>query len=378
MKRTLSRRDCLGRLCIGTAVLGAGAASSGCAGARRSDFLDQGRGWETVTTLGDSRYTEALYYASLAPSSHNSQPWQIVVESKNVWRIEVPAERRLTVVDPTGREALVSVGAFLEYFQMAAESLGISSEVQTDPAATGDGFVARVTLGEPGSGTGASLAAIAARRTLRSNYASKEISASDVTALATAWNGEFLFFSPGSTQADYLRDGAAESFRQQTANDAAQRELMNWTRLKTEDARKYRDGLTTESMEINGIAGWFVRTFMTQEDIMGESFRSQGMDKTIQQVKKCGGWAVAAVADPSPAGAIQAGRNYARMCLLLRDRKLAAHPMTQVLEETPWREEIRSSLGISGTPHFVVRLGYFEDYPDPVSLRRPPAWFVSA
>jgi hypothetical protein len=27
-------------------------------------------------------------------------------------------------------------------------------------------------------------------------------------------------------------------------------------------------------------------------------------------------------------------------------------------------------------PHFVLRIGYLDTYPDPVSLRRPVSWFA--
>ncbi len=64
------------------------------------------------------------------------------------------------------------------------------------------------------------------------------------------------------------------------------------------------------------------------------------------------------------------------MNLLLRERGIAAHPMSQMLEEDPWRGELAAQLGLTGVPQFVLRLGYVDDYPDPVTPRRPVSWFV--
>jgi hypothetical protein len=50
--------------------------------------------------------------------------------------------------------------------------------------------------------------------------------------------------------------------------------------------------------------------------------------------------------------------------------------MTQMLEEERWRNEISKQHGPKMIPQFVLRVGYLEKYPDPVSLRRPVSWFL--
>ena len=46
------------------------------------------------------------------------------------------------------------------------------------------------------------------------------------------------------------------------------------------------------------------------------------------------------------------------------------------LEETPGPAGPARRLGLSGSGQFVLRLGYPEQYPEPVSVRRPVEWFV--
>ena len=53
-----------------------------------------------------------LYYASLAPSGHNTQPWTVRLENQAIW-IGTDSARWLPKVDPGNREVMLSVGAEL-------------------------------------------------------------------------------------------------------------------------------------------------------------------------------------------------------------------------------------------------------------------------
>jgi hypothetical protein len=65
-----------------------------------------------------------------------------------------------------------------------------------------------------------------------------------------------------------------------------------------------------------------------------------------------------------------------RLFLKVRDKGIAIHPMSQILEEASTREIINQSIGITDNIQFTLRMGYLKNYPEPVSLRRPVAWFV--
>src|SRR5262245_65113218 len=70
-----------------------------------------------------------LYYASLAPSGHNAQPWRVRVGAGELW-IGTDRARWLPKVDPTNREAALSVGAFVENLIVAAPTYGYVAEYQ--------------------------------------------------------------------------------------------------------------------------------------------------------------------------------------------------------------------------------------------------------
>jgi hypothetical protein len=62
--------------------------------------------------------------------------------------------------------------------------------------------------------------------------------------------------------------------------------------------------------------------------------------------------------------------------LKIREKNIAIHPMTQILEESSTRQMLNQAIGLSENIQFILRVGYLKDYPPPVSLRRPVDWFV--
>jgi hypothetical protein len=130
-------------------------------------------------------------------------------------------------------------------------------------------------------------------------------------------------------------------------------------------------------MEITGFAGWYVRNFYKRDLVLKKSFRETGIKQVVERVAQGGGWLVMS-GETSVAGLIETGRKFQRMWLKLRERGVAIHPMTQILEETANTDSVAKELGVGGTPQFVLRIGYVKTYPDPVSPRMPVPWFVRA
>jgi len=65
------------------------------------------------------------------------------------------------------------------------------------------------------------------------------------------------------------------------------------------------------------------------------------------------------------------------MFLKIRDKNIAIHPMTQILEEATTKNQVNKSIGIADEIQFILRIGYLKNYPEPVTLRRPVSWFVT-
>jgi hypothetical protein len=110
---------------------------------------------------------------------------------------------------------------------------------------------------------------------------------------------------------------------------------------------------------------------------MGKSFREKGIEQCARQAAEGAGFLVLATGDAGVPALLDAGRRFERMALSLRERSIAGQPMSQALEEAPWRDTLAGDLGLSGAVQLVVRVGYVDHYPEPVSPRRPLTAFVT-
>jgi nitroreductase len=132
--------------------------------------------------------TECVRSATTAPSLHNSQPWLFRIEPPTV-RVYADQSRRLPVVDPDGREHLISVGAAIFTLRLAVRRAGydVGCELLPDP---GDpALAARVTAGRPiaaDEATEALAAAIPYRHTNRWPFARVAVPAEIVDRLRAA------------------------------------------------------------------------------------------------------------------------------------------------------------------------------------------------
>ena len=67
---------------------------------------------------------QILFLASLAPSGHNIQPWSVRLLAPYHWVIGINPARWLPMVDPTQREKMLSMGAFVQNLEYAAAHFG--------------------------------------------------------------------------------------------------------------------------------------------------------------------------------------------------------------------------------------------------------------
>ena len=358
----------------GILILGAGPLLSSCSGIRRSSLKTSDILPDEIPELDDQSIA-VLHFASLAPSGHNSQPWHVKRSNRFEWIIGANPNRRLPEVDPQNRELLLAIGAFTENLSLAASVYGFDLQVQVLASKTTEEEILKVILKKGKAGT-YPLKRITSRRTVRNGFKATEIKSTDIQKLMKPLENNFRYFPSTSGDGKRLAEWAIESFRDQTNRDHAQRELAAWIRFSDKEAKKYRDGLTPESMEITGLSGWYVRKFMGFKDVMKKSFRQRSIEGVAKIAKQGGGWLLITSPGEKVADLIETGRNFERMFLLARDYKIAIHPMTQMLEEEKWRNEVVKEYGSTTIPQFVLRVGYLNKYPNPVSLRRPVSWFL--
>lgn len=319
---------------------------------------------------------EILYLASLAPSGHNTQPWQIKYIEPYHWIICNDKTKWLPAVDPTQRETILSIGAFIQNLEFAANNAGYSCLFNLLAASNQDENILEVRLQKNTSATKYDISKLKNRRTVRSGYLNDVLKNEDVAYLLDNENNFFHFIPNNSKEYNWLNEQTIEANRIQAYRDAAQKELAAWIRFSSSEAKKHCDGLTTAGMELVGIPGWVLRNFYKQEDVLKKKFREQGIDKVKKQVSLSAGWLIITSKDNSVATLLETGKRFQRMFLKIRDRNIAIHPMTQILEETETKKQVNTSISITDEIQFILRTGYLNNYPEPVTLRRPVNWFV--
>jgi hypothetical protein len=331
---------------------------------------------EAASPILDGTGARILRAAAAAPSSHNTQPWRVKILDQRHWLLCADEGRWLTVVDPTRRELALSLGTFVENLSVAAGGLGYRVEAEVKARNLTDSDFVEIWL-RNSVPTGAPPDRITFRRTLRRGFLPTPLSA-DVLRRITRELPGVVYFPRGSREATYLAEGTTEAFRTQSHRDDAQSELSRWIRFSSDDIRQHGDGLTPATMELSGFSEWYVRHFMSAESVMERSFREKGIEGTRRQTNEGAGWLVASTQRATPDDLIRVGREYERFLLSLREQDIAAHPMTQMIEEEPWRSTLASELNIDGIPQFIIRIGYVQSYPAPVSPRRPVESFVTS
>jgi nitroreductase len=264
--------------------------------------------------------------ANLAPNVHNTQPTRWRLEAEGSVLVLEDTTRRLTVGDPSGRDAAISHGAAIEGFAMAsaARGIGVCVEPLERPADHGLRPVARLTLNFNGAAETDELRAfVPVRRTYRGAFVpTGQPSALD--SLAAVEDVRLVRTPEGVARLAQLNDAASLGVFRDRAYRA---ELLSWMRLSRRDPRWSVDGLNAEAMEMSGVVaaaagvvlrpGIFealdrigaVRLFVAEVDVV----------KSAQ--------AVALFHRPVTEGPLQTGRRFYRLWLEFARLGLSASPM---------------------------------------------------
>jgi nitroreductase len=303
---------------------------------------------------------ECLIAAIAAPSVHNSQPWLFRVWPSGV---DVYADRRRTlpVIDPRGRELLISVGAATFNLRVAILARGRIPVQQLWPDPRRSDLVARVTIGPHTTvpETARRLAqAIPRRRTNRRPFSGVPVPGDVLAELvdAAAVEGGTLMATDPEVRQAVL--GLVRTAENRWRNDPAYwNELATWTA----DQPDRRDGVPPaafgpwSAMEavplrdfglIQPARGW--RRGPGRRRPFGAHAADFEQSPTI---------AVLYTAGDSPEQWVRAGQALERVLLTAAVRGLAATPMTQPLEIPDLRDLLTDGTG-GKVAHVILRLGY--------------------
>ncbi|MGY1806294.1 hypothetical protein ACI8AF_02895 [Blastococcus sp. SYSU D00669] len=191
----------------------------------------------TELLTGTRRAVEA---ATLAPSSHNTQPWRFRVRGDTV-DLLADRTRELPVNDPVDRELTIGCGAALANLVVAARAGGLEPAVEVVPDPGDTDLLARVVLRATGDRAERELAAaIPARHTYREQFADGPADGTLARmARGCADLGVALYVVTGDADRAAPADLVAEADRARFDDPSWRRELAAWMH-----PRRRGDGLT--------------------------------------------------------------------------------------------------------------------------------------
>ena len=322
--------------------------------------------WRTTSpaagSVGTPPIRELVRYATLAPSSHNTQCWRFAVEAKGI-NILPDLTRRCPAVDPDDHHLFVSLGCATENLVQAALAHGWHGDVASDVGAGG----VHVALTSTRPESSESFRAITFRQSTRGLFDGASLSASDLGALELAGtgNGVHVRLVVDDATAESVLALAVTANTTQMHDDAFVRELKHWIRFNDADAVRTGDGLFSRCTGNPTMPSWIARPLFPLV------FRADSEnDKLAAQVRSSAGIAVFVSDCNDHAHWIETGRCFQRFALQATALGVRTAMINQPVEVASSRSELAQLLSVGeGRPDLVVRFG--RGAATPRSLRRP-------
>jgi hypothetical protein len=305
----------------------------------------------------------AVQRGMLAPSVHNTQPWRFIRRGDRL-EIRSDPDRRLSVLDPRGRQMTISCGCALFNVRVSLARSGYDALVKRLPDPDDPELIARVALrGQPGEPLLiADLdAAIDERRTNRRAFADEPVPRDVVWTLVStaASEGSILLPIAEPAQRAALAQLSRRADEIENADPAYRAELVSWT---SADPTR-RDGVLAPSVPYSGPEAHRSDTLPIRDfDTYGFGWLPTSSHSGTSQCLLLLG-----TIEDGPMAWLRAGEALERVWLELTALGLAASPLTQVIEVAETHERLRGELKLQMHPHLLMRVGLA---PETIPTRR--------
>jgi hypothetical protein len=304
----------------------------------------------------DVALTRLAAYATLAPSPHNTQPWQFRVAGGSLIIGPDPA-RALAVADPHRRAMTISLGcsAMSVLVAAAASGLGMTVEIGAD---------GEVRLGAAGAGADDELArlfpALISRVTDKRGYPPAAIEPPQLPLP----QGIGVHYAADRRSLDYLADLHRQAVGELVHTGSFAGELARW--LRTDPADPRRDGMTVPPHPDAG-------ALIAALSVSGEPLREMG-ERDAQVLAAGPMIGLLTSADESKTAWVHAGLAWQRLALVAHTCGLAVAPLTAVVENPRTRQAAAALIPAGQHVQMLFRLGRSPG-PLPPTARRDPTWW---
>lgn len=305
---------------------------------------------------------ELIRHATLAASSHNTQPWKFRIGNDSI-SILPDFSRRCPVVDPDDSHLFKSLGCAAENLVHAAAAQGFLADVRFD---AGENAINVFLKRDISANANDLYRAIPKRQCVKKAFDGTPIGAPELDKLKLAGAGPsvrmIMLLSDEQKEAviEFVNRG---NFAQLT-DQAFRNELVSWIRFNPAEAMRKADGLAGLTSGQPSLPRWLARI------IIGLVLTPKSQAATdATNIRTSSGMAVFVSTQQTRAAWIEVGRVYERFALQATALDIRTAFINQPIEVPLLRSQFESWLKLDGEfAQLMVRFGYGPTAP--FSLRR--------
>lgn len=295
-----------------------------------------------------------LGFAVLAPSGHNSQPWNFSIK-ENSLSLLVNQERSLSQSDPERRQLLIAFGCALENLLIASDYYGFRAEVQCIPDQSNRDLIARILFTK--------------------NNDTQNDSSHIVFSIPRRNNNrnKFKNIQPHQDFLDSLISLSDEKVKISIVIDQNEKnslaDIVNIAQIESMDRDNFREELShfirsNFTKEKAGMPGFVLGlpgpvSIFASKLIKKINFSRKTKKQDDDLLKKYTPvFVVISTSDDEPLSRIKAGQVFERIWLMAENSGLKCSPLAAGCQTTEYYKEMQKVLKISFRPEVFFRLGY--------------------
>ncbi len=305
----------------------------------------------SLFTKADSNIEKLRFfaqYAILAPSGHNSQPWELCFNDDKL-TIRINESRHLSI-DGSGLlsvEPWISIGTFIESLSLAALGYGYLLNISLLP---NNYDVAHINIEGHRPCRTSILEAITTRVSNRNPFATTPVDAKILKTLVSS-NVEEIRTTIVTQKNDikFVAEQTGVAIQSIMSNPNYREELSKWVR--TNQTRKY-DGMPGFTHGFNN-----AQSLISKAAVKHIPNHGPQADKSSSLINTSGALIIVECLSDSHESFINSGRMYSHICTVANEEGFATSALGAAVLDPKTRKLVSERFDIKNRPVYILRIG---------------------